>query len=571
MRPMFPGAAALALACILSSTAIAAEPPAAANLSASDQRKYQEAADLIQTWTGSGDHLHRAFAILVDLAQRNPRSAYPLAGLSEIKYRLYQNDQGAPGEVVELADRAVRLDPRNADAQVIYAKIMLDQGQVDAAARAAEQAIRLAPDKPEAMFTKASLARHAHRFDEAEGWYRKTIEHLSHKQRKSNVYFHMGTMFDKKERKTPADIEKAADAFVNAAELADGSIPVLHATANFLTRNTERYDEAIGYLNRALKIGNYESGRVVLGLAQFYKWGHATLQPEKYRDAKDKPWDPDKITSLTGVKKEFAFAMNPVVEGTPYATIAMLKLDMIKDVDVFPEDCECPENALIASAHSNHLEVVKMLVAKGANVNVVDLKYGAAPLLYAVRFQNLDMVRHLLDHGARVNVEDKRGKLLVEYAIMDAKPDDARVLKLLLEKGGDAEAITRTGSPLVAVAVVQGKPAALELLLRQYKADPNARTAGERGDPILALAAANTHVDGTRMVETLLEAGANPWVKYRGSDVINSLNGSKEAYARAQEVPPHVKAAHVRILHATEANIALLQAARRKVPKPAGY
>jgi ankyrin repeat protein len=249
----------------------------------------------------------------------------------------------------------------------------------------------------------------------------------------------------------------------------------------------------------------------------------------------------------------------------------MLKLDMIKDVDVFPEDCECPENALIASAHSNHLEVVRMLVAKGANVNVVDLKYGATALRYAVRFQNLDMARLLLEHGARVNVEDKHGKLLVEYAIIDAKPNDARVLQLLLEKGGDADAVSRTGSPLVAVAVVAGNPAALELLLGRYKADPNVRLSGERGDPILSLAAAQSHADGTRMVGMLLQAGANPWVRYGGSDLINSLRGSKEAYAHAGDVPLKVKAAQTAMLREIDASIALLEEARRRVPKPARY
>src|SRR5205085_1250730 len=143
------------------------------------------------------------------------------------------------------------------------------------------------------------------------------------------------------------------------------------------------------------------------------KWGHAAFHPEKYRDANEKPWEPERITAATGVTKEFAFAMNPSVDGTPYATLTMLKLGMVKDVDVFPEDCECPGNALINSANSNHVELVKMLVGRGANVNAVDVKYGSTALLYAVRNQNLDLVRYFLSHGARVNLKDKHGRLLV--------------------------------------------------------------------------------------------------------------------------------------------------------------
>jgi tetratricopeptide (TPR) repeat protein len=565
MNPV--SSASIVLACALLVPAGAANA-AAVEFDDADRRRYDEAANLIQTWTGRGDHLQRAFTILIELAQRNPRNAYPLAGLAELKHRLSGYQQGTPGEVLELADRAIKLDPENPDAQVVYAKIMLDQDQWEAASRAAERAIRLAPEKPEAMFQKARVARAARRYDEAESWYRKAIGGVAHKQRKSNIYFHMATMFAAME---PVEVAKAADAYVQAAELTDDSITILNDSASFVMRNTERYDQAIGFLNKALRVSSYSNGRANLGLAQFYKWGHATLHPEKYRDAKNKPWDPEKITAVTGVTKEFAFAMNPAVAGTPYATIAMLQRNMIKDIDAFPENCECPDNALIASAHGNHLEVVKMLVEKGANVNAVDLKYGSTALFYAVRYQNLDMVRYLLERGARINLEDRHGKLLLEYAIIDSKPADAGVLKLLLEKGGDAAAVTRTGSALVAVAVMQGKPAALELLLRQYKADPNARVAGGRSDPILAPATANSHSDGSLMVRILLEAGANPWVKYGGRDVIDSLNDSKQVYAAAGDQPPPIKAAHGRILRAIDANISMLQDARRKVAKPAGF
>jgi ankyrin repeat protein len=234
---------------------------------------------------------------------------------------------------------------------------------------------------------------------------------------------------------------------------------------------------------------------------------------------------------------------------------------------VFPEDCECPDNALIASAHSDHAELVKLLVEKGANVNAVDLKYGSTALFYAVRHQNLALVRYLLERGARINLEDRHGKLLLEYAIADAKPADASVLKALLDKGGDHEALTRAGSPLVAVAVMQGKPAALELLLRQYRADPNARLGGARGNPILALAAANSHTDGGKMVRALLAAGANPWVKYGTSDVLHSLRASKEAYPSAAQL----RGPEAAIVRAIEANISLLEDARQRVPKPAGF
>jgi tetratricopeptide (TPR) repeat protein len=198
---------------------------------------------------------------------------------------------------VQLADRAVKLDPENADAQVIYSKIMLDQRQVNTAARAAREAIRLAPDKPEAMFQMAKVAQDARRYDEAEDWYRKAIDRLAHKQRKSNVYFHLAEMLSARE---PVDIPKTAAAYESAADLTDDSIPILNDAAVFLMNNTERYDRAIGFVNKARNVADYSLGRQNLGLLQYFKWGHATMHPEQYRNAKDKPWEPERITAETG-------------------------------------------------------------------------------------------------------------------------------------------------------------------------------------------------------------------------------------------------------------------------------
>lgn len=552
------GCVAVACALLIPVVQIQAAP---ADLSGADRRKYDEATDLTQSWTGGGDNrLQRAFAILGDLAQRYPGNAYPLAGLAEIKYRLVPYQQSSIAEVLDLADRAVKLDPDNPDAWIIYSKATLVQKQVDVAARAAKRAIELAPQKPEAMFQSAKVAEESHQYADAEKWYRMAIERLPQKQRKSNLYFHLGSMF--KEMK-PAEVAKAIEAFGRAADLTDDSIPILNDSADFIMYHTERYDQVIGYLQKALSVGEYSIGRRNLGLAQFFKWGRAELHPEQYRNAKEKPWQPAQITAATGVTKELAFAVNPFVAGTPYATLVMLQRGMIKNIDVFADCDDCHGNALINAAGGNHIDLVRMLVEKGANVNAVDATSGDTALLYAINKENLEMVRYLLEHGARVNVVDREGRLIVEYAVVRSKPADASLLAAVLEKGGDADAITREGSPLIAVAVEQGKPAAVELLLQRYKADPNANV-GRRGMPILALAAASSHADGTQMVKALLQAGANPWVKYGDQDVIVSLKRWQDAYGPGRPLPPAMA-------RAIDANIAMLEEARRKVAKPAGF
>ncbi|MEO8719064.1 MAG: ankyrin repeat domain-containing protein [Burkholderiales bacterium] len=557
----------VALACALFIPA--AVDAASVELIAADRPKYQEATDLIQVGTGSGDELQRAFGILSGIAERNPKSAHATAAFAELKYRLLGFRQSNPGEVLEIADRAVKLDPDNADAQVIYSKILLHQEQVDPAARAVERALRLAPDKPEAMFQMASVARHNEHFDEAESWYRKAIDHYANRRRKANTYYHLADMLRKRE---PVDVDKTIAAYDKFTELGGEPALVAYEAARLLMLHTEHYDRAIAYLTPAMSRGGDALDREAFGLLQFYKWGQSVLHPEKFRDAKEKPWDPDKITAVTGIRKEDAFALNPSVDGTPYATLAMLRLKMVKDVDAFAENCECrPENALISSVRGNHLDVAKALVAAGANVNAVERKFGGSALYYAVRFQNLDMVRFLVEHGARINMQDKYGNLIVEYAIVDAKRDDAKVLELLLANGGDANAVTSRGAPLVSIAVLNTNPAAVALLLGRYDADPNSRLSGEHGDPILALAARSAHADGVRVVRLLLDAGANPWVKAGGVDVVSSINNVKEAFAAPANAQSKFKAAEQAMAQASDAIVAMLTDARRKTPKPAGF
>src|SRR5262245_20712340 len=113
---------------------------------------------------------------------------------------------------------------------------------------------------------------------------------------------------------------------------------------------------------------DFGAARTNLGRATLAKWGDAQINPAKYKGSARKPDDPKTITARTGVTPEYAFAMLPVGSVTPWATIAMLRNGMIKNVDVVPPDSGGGATALTGAAYGNHLDLVKMLVAKGANL-----------------------------------------------------------------------------------------------------------------------------------------------------------------------------------------------------------
>lgn len=152
---------------------------------------------------------------------------------------------------------------------------------------------------------------------------------------------------------------------------------------------------------------------------------------------------------------------------------------------------------LISAAARGDLEVVKLLVERGADVNVKDKK-GYTALFHAIEAMyeevaqllmdqpNLDpnarglngvtalmsyawrdktdAVRKLLDHGADVNAQDNDGDAALHGV---AKSGNMEILNLLLDKGANPNLKNKLGgTPLMWAAVFGHEAAAQQLLAR---------------------------------------------------------------------------------------------------------
>jgi ankyrin repeat protein len=148
----------------------------------------------------------------------------------------------------------------------------------------------------------------------------------------------------------------------------------------------------------------------------------------------------------------------------------------------------------------------KLLLEKGANIEVRDKNYGATPLLLAARYGETAVVKLLLEKGAKIEAKDPYGGT----ALMDAAAwGRGWIIKILLDRGAQIEAKDNKGfTALLIAAQGQGYPTAdaVQMLLPRG-ADIEARN--NKGESALMLAASDGGFEYVKIVRILLKSGAD--------------------------------------------------------------
>ena len=107
------------------------------------------------------------------------------------------------------------------------------------------------------------------------------------------------------------------------------------------------------------------------------------------------------------------------------------------DFQIFIED-RVKWTPLLYAAQSGHVDIVKYLREKGADVNKTD-KFGRTSLYYAIRYHRTDAATYLIREGADVNISDSSGDTPLRVAMHNG---DVSICKLLIEYGARANAYT---------------------------------------------------------------------------------------------------------------------------------
>ena len=156
--------------------------------------------------------------------------------------------------------------------------------------------------------------------------------------------------------------------------------------------------------------------------------------------------------------------------------------------------------ALHVAGANGHVEIARLLVNAGGDVNVRDV-HDNTPLHLAAYGGHAELVRFLLSAGANVNCVDEDGDTPLHDAARHKH--GAEVMRLLLEAGCKVDVKDLAGYEPLHVAALNGADETIRCLLA-FGADVNS-VGGSLGTPINA---ALEHSGERSTLAVLLEAGA---------------------------------------------------------------
>lgn len=137
------------------------------------------------------------------------------------------------------------------------------------------------------------------------------------------------------------------------------------------------------------------------------------------------------------------------------------------------------KTALHIAAECGDVETIKILVQKGANVNI-DSSEGT-PLHIAAGYGNTEAVRTLITNGASISVKDSAGMTALHHA---ARHRYIEIMRILISSGADVNSKTNAGATPLHIAAERKEIESVKLLL-QNGADANAKNRrGETPDAL---------------------------------------------------------------------------------------
>jgi len=124
-----------------------------------------------------------------------------------------------------------------------------------------------------------------------------------------------------------------------------------------------------------------------------------------------------------------------------------------------------------AAGYPRHPDIVKLLIARGADINVVTTNEGG-PLLFWIGQGYWDIAKVLLERGADANAKNERGQNALFHLMGSAHvstPTRVEVIKMLLDKGIDVNSKDKGGETALKYIIGNEPPEVSRLVVSRVK------------------------------------------------------------------------------------------------------
>ncbi|MFC1898108.1 ankyrin repeat domain-containing protein [Candidatus Cloacimonadota bacterium] len=205
------------------------------------------------------------------------------------------------------------------------------------------------------------------------------------------------------------------------------------------------------------------------------------------------------IILITVLAVQFLLAAK-VHEITKTGNLDSLKIYLDTNPDLFDAVDNRESTPLMFACDRGYLDIVELLVGKGANVNKQDVD-GDTPLIWAIAKNNYSIAEYLLQNGADVNIINNNHINALFWAVNRA---DVQMVKLLIDNGIDLKVQDYEGNTALHIAGINQKVEIAKLLI-ESGADLTIRESRGR-TPLVLTAREHGNLE---IIKYMIEHGAN--------------------------------------------------------------
>lgn len=177
----------------------------------------------------------------------------------------------------------------------------------------------------------------------------------------------------------------------------------------------------------------------------------------------------DRLHVSCNTDQKYAGGCNALHMAAKFGDLKSLTYHLAKNphlINSFDAEAHTP---IFTAAQKNQIEIVRALLAAGANPNIARSSDNCSPLFAAADKGNTECIKLLIEAKANVNAPLKNGATATLYA---AKNNHLEALRVLLDAGADLNLRSSDGYSPLMVAVEAGNIECAELLL-EHGADIN--------------------------------------------------------------------------------------------------